>query len=137
MSFFMGKGVFIFYLFPLLRGLDTLGRFLPFCTRETTCVTSSLPAYIPNPLRKKNIHACTETGKEFATIGRILFLAHKIRKSWILPWDRNSYPTQVFLPRVKYKSSIPMERHNCLKVSMYIIIGTQDTIWGIDYMIIR
>ena len=29
-----------------------------------------------------------------------------------------------------------MERHNCLKVSMYIIISVQDTIRGIDYIII-
>ena len=33
-------------------------------------------------------------------------LAHRIRKSGILPWDRNSYRTQVILSRVGQKSRI-------------------------------
>ena len=69
---------------------------------------------------------CTIVFLNSTKIRNVSFLAHQIRKSWIQPWDRHSYPTQgkikienfhVFdMHWLLWKSSTPSLRVTSLKV---------------------
>ena len=63
--------------------------------------------------------------KSISTLGYLILLAHQIRTSEILPWDRNSYLSYVILPRLSLEdcSLVVMElAHMVIKWRHHVIL---------------